>query len=675
MKDKPISAGIILMLLTLVATPFLAGCGDFWEAPTSTGTTASTTTLTASPTSTAATGTSVTLTATVASSTAGGATPTGTVTFYSGATKLGTGTLSSGTATLSYTFDAPGTLSLTADYGGSSTYATSVSTALSYTVTGLTITTTTLTANPTSPGANDPVTLTATVTPAPTSTTNETVTFYNGTTSIGTGTLSSGTATLTTSFSPANTYSLTATYIGDSTYATSTSTVLSLVVSSTSSTTNCGLQDSANSVDAIAAIAYATSGSDTLTSPFITVSTANESALCAEGSGTDVTVSDPTIVSSSVGSNSTDSNYSGTNAAVLAYGSSATSATGGSIAITGGTINTTGNYGNGAFASGDGATISLSGTAITTGSSTDLTTAYAHGVDAAEGGSLTLNNVTVTTYGPNSPAIGADHGGGTVTVTNGTYTAGNAEAAVVESPSTVTLTGSTLNSTMGNYRGILLSQSGSSVGTSSFTMSGGSLTYTCDETATASCADGVPANGTSFPATLFAVADTTAAISLTDVTVTNDTPTTSDSNGTLLEAEALNGSTVASNAIFTAKGETLTGDVIVDAISTVALTLNEDSSSVPSTLTGAINNAGSAGTVSLTLDSASSWTVTATSNLTTLSGLTISGSNVVSNIDGGGHCVYYSDNINGASSTATYTLSGANAGYLARVGATGLTCI
>ena len=622
MKDKSMSTGMILMLLTLAATPFLAGCGDFWQAPSGTGTSATTTTLTASPAGTAATGVSVMLTATIAGS-GGSGTPTGSVTFYSGTTSLGSGTVSSGTATLSYTFDAPGTLSLTAVYSGDSTFATSTSTPLSFVVTGLTSTTTTLTASPTSPGANDLVTLTATVAPVVgTGTPTQTVTFYNGTTSIGTGTLSSGSTSISTSFSPANTYSLTAVYNGDTNYATSTSTpALSLVVSTTPSTTNCGLQDNTNSVDAIAAIAYTTSGDYALSSPFITVSTANESALCAETSGTAVTVTNPTINSSSVGSNSTDSSYSGTNAAVLAYGSSATTASGGSITITGGGITTTGNYGNGAFASGDGATISLSGTTITTGSATDSTAgANASGAVAAAGG--------------------------TVTATNGTITANNAESVDVEGASSVNLTGSTLNSTLGNYRGILLYQNASSVGTSSFTMTGGSLTYTCDETKTASCANGVLTSGTSFPATLFAVADTTAAISLTDVTVTT----------------------------FTAQGETLTGDVIVDAISTVTLTLNEDSSSVASTLNGAINNSDSAGTVNLTLDSASSWTVTATSYLTTLSGLTVSGSNVVSNIDGGGHCVYYSGDINGSSSTTTYTLSGTNGGYLAPVGTTGLTC-
>jgi hypothetical protein len=70
----------------------------------------------------------VTLTATVTPATPA---PTGTVTFYSGTTSLGTGALnSSGVATLAYTFSTAGSYSVTATYGGSSTCATSTSTAL-----------------------------------------------------------------------------------------------------------------------------------------------------------------------------------------------------------------------------------------------------------------------------------------------------------------------------------------------------------------------------------------------------------------------------------------------------------------------------------------------------------------------------------------------------------------
>jgi len=191
--------------------------------------TATTTALTSSATS-VSTGTSVTLTATVTPSTA-----TGTVTFLDGTTSLGTGTLSSGKATLATSFSTAGTHSITAVYGGSTAFATSTSSAVTITVTStLTATTTSLAVSTTTPAVGASVTLTATVSP---STATGTVTFFSGTTSLGTGTLSSGVATLTTSFATAGTDSLTATYGGSTTFATSTSSAVSITVGTVALTT------------------------------------------------------------------------------------------------------------------------------------------------------------------------------------------------------------------------------------------------------------------------------------------------------------------------------------------------------------------------------------------------------------------------------------------------------
>ncbi|MFZ1084567.1 MAG: Ig-like domain repeat protein, partial [Terracidiphilus sp.] len=146
-------------------------------------------------------------------------------------TSLGTGTLSAGVATLTTSFATAGSYSLTAVYGGSATYATSTSSAVTVTVSAgtKTATTTALAASTTTPTAGASVTLTATVAP---SAATGTVTFYSGTTSLGTGTLSAGVATLTTSFATAGSYSLTAVYGGSTTYATSTSSAVSINVSS-----------------------------------------------------------------------------------------------------------------------------------------------------------------------------------------------------------------------------------------------------------------------------------------------------------------------------------------------------------------------------------------------------------------------------------------------------------
>ena len=194
----------------------------------STASLSATTTSLASSSSTTTTGTNITLTATVSPSAA-----TGTVTFYSGTTSLGTGTLGSGTATLSTSFGAAGTYSITAVYGGSSTYATSTSSAVSVVVgsssSGGNSTTIALTPSASTAYPGSLVIFTATVSP---STATGAVTFYEGASSLGSASLSSGTATLATHFSSTGAYKIAASYGGDSTYSSSTSSSVSETVES-----------------------------------------------------------------------------------------------------------------------------------------------------------------------------------------------------------------------------------------------------------------------------------------------------------------------------------------------------------------------------------------------------------------------------------------------------------
>ena len=194
-----------------------------------------TTTLTTSLT-TASVGQTVTLTASVA-----GLTPTGTVTFKDGTTTIGTGTLSGAgattTATLATSFSTVASHSLTAVYAGDPNDATSTSTAKSVTVTKVT-TTTTVTTSLTSAVIGQSVTLTASVAGL---TPTGTVTFKDGTTTIGTGTLAgtgaTRTATLTTSFTTAASHSITAVYAGDTDDNTSTSAAKVITVTATAATT------------------------------------------------------------------------------------------------------------------------------------------------------------------------------------------------------------------------------------------------------------------------------------------------------------------------------------------------------------------------------------------------------------------------------------------------------
>ncbi|MFP5230300.1 MAG: FG-GAP-like repeat-containing protein [Acidobacteriota bacterium] len=196
-------------------------------------TAASTTSLSASA-ATIQAGQSVTLTATVSGPSGNSTVPTGAVTFLDGTTTLGTGTLnSSGVATYTTSALSAGAHSMTASYSGDSNFAASTSTATVVTVNApaLAATNTTLTASASTIGVGANLTLNATVAPASGSgTPTGTVTFMDGTATIGTAALSGGAASYSTTSLAAGTHSLTAAYGGDSNFSGSTSSSVSVTV-------------------------------------------------------------------------------------------------------------------------------------------------------------------------------------------------------------------------------------------------------------------------------------------------------------------------------------------------------------------------------------------------------------------------------------------------------------
>ncbi len=192
----------------------------------------SVTTLVSSP-NPSAVNQAVTLTATV---TVTGTTqaPTGMVTFLDGTTVLGSSVLSNGTATLMVTSLTAGTHSLTARYGGDTNFGASTSAVITQTV-NKTNTTTLLTSMPNPPRAGQPLTLTATITPATTGLLGPTgtVTFMDGTTVLGTGTLTNGVATFTVSTLSAGPHSFSANYSGDTNFNASSGTLANNVLPGT----------------------------------------------------------------------------------------------------------------------------------------------------------------------------------------------------------------------------------------------------------------------------------------------------------------------------------------------------------------------------------------------------------------------------------------------------------
>ncbi len=246
----------------------------------------------------------------------------------------------------------------------------------------------------------------------------------------------------------------------------------------------------------------------------------------------------------------------------------------------------------------------------------------AGGVQVAGGGTLIGSNLTVSSA--SKAAIRSDRGGGTMILDCGTYVSTgsngcpaiystaditvrnadcssvNSRAVIIEGKNRVTLENCTLSGNdqstkEGSVRAnVLLYQSASgdaSEGTSVFTMTGGSM----------SCQNGA----------MFYCTNTDSCIRL------EGSELLLSASGELLIVSAGrwgrdggNGG----NCVFDAVDQELSGNITVDNIS--ALTLNLSNSRY----TGAVNTAGQAGSISVSLDESSVWELTADSYLTDFSG-------------------------------------------------------
>ena len=183
-------------------------------------------------------GQSVKFTATIAPQ-AGSGTPTGTVTFSDGTTPLGTTPVTSGTATLSTSSLSNGTHTITAAYSGDSNFSASTSPVVTVVVSppSKTTTITSVTASASQLTVGQTLTLNIAVAPqSGTGTPTGSVSILDGTTQLGVPSLTAGAAIFTTNTLAVGTHSITVSYSGDSNFAGSTSTVLSVVVSSPAKT-------------------------------------------------------------------------------------------------------------------------------------------------------------------------------------------------------------------------------------------------------------------------------------------------------------------------------------------------------------------------------------------------------------------------------------------------------
>ncbi len=151
---------------------------------------------------------------------------TGTVEFREGPLSLGIRTISGETASLATSAFAVGSHLLTATYNGDANYQASVSKTLAQVVTTGAATTTALASSAARLILGQNATFTATVSPA----LSGSITFYDGVNLLGTGTVAGGQASLTTSLLSAGVHSIRAHYGGNTAYAPSTSSVVTITV-------------------------------------------------------------------------------------------------------------------------------------------------------------------------------------------------------------------------------------------------------------------------------------------------------------------------------------------------------------------------------------------------------------------------------------------------------------
>ena len=379
--------------------------------------------------------------------------------------------------------------------------------------------------------------------------------------------------------------------------------------------------------------------------------TADESALLISTSDA-VTITNPTVTKSGDSDGGDNCNFYGLNAAVLVKDGAAAT-------ITGGTVTSDAEGANGVFcyggnggqngASGDGTTVYIYDTAITT------TGNGSGGIMTTGGGVTYAYDLTVETSGQSSAAIRTDRGGGTVVVDGGSYTSNGLGSPAIYSTADITVSNATLLSTLsegvcieglnaitltncdltanntkcnGNATFldtimIYQSMSGDAAsGTSSFTMTGGSLTSK---------------NGH-----VFHVTNTSAVITLEGVEIVNE-----DGDNILLSVCADGWSGGSNIATLKAIAQKLAGAIKVGSDSALTLMLT-DGSSFEGSIDGSITNASGTvvstevGTVSVTLDSTSTWTLTGDSYVTEFNG---DAANVIAN----GYTLY----VNGVALTGT----------------------
>lgn len=351
------------------------------------------------------------------------------------------------------------------------------------------------------------------------------------------------------------------------------------------------------------------SGDKTISDETYTSSTVSENAVLLSGDA-NATMDNVTVTKTGDTETGDESSFYGNNSGVLAKDNA-------DVTISNSSVNTSATGANGVFSYGS-SKINISSSSIkTTGDSSG-------GIMVAGGGSITASNLNIETSGTSSAAIRSDKGGGSINVSKGTYKttgvgspsiystadimvkdatleATSSEGVVIEGKNSVTLenvtlldTNNKLNGQSTTYKNIFLYQS----------MSGDADTGTSKSTAKNSTIT------TNKGDTLY-VTNTDAVITLENNTIINN-----DSTGNFLRIQKDSWGTTGQNGgsvTLTLKNQTVTGNIVVDSISTLSMELSDSSS-----FEGSINSSNEAKSITLKLSKNSKIKLTGDSYVTSL---------------------------------------------------------
>jgi hypothetical protein len=364
----------------------------------------------------------------------------------------------------------------------------------------------------------------------------------------------------------------------------------------------------------------ATADQDTYSS-----TTASKSVALAKNAGT-LTIQNATLQKSGDDTNADNCNFYGINSILLAVNSGSTAY------VSDSTLNADSDGSNGIFAT-DSGTVYTNNTTIAT------TADNSRGLDATYDGTIVANAMTISTQGDHSASIATDRGGGNISVTNSTLSTAGSGSPLLYSTGNIqvdNVTGTASGSQLAGMEGL-----------NTILIHNSSLTSTItDKTASDPIADGViiyqstsgDAESSTGEAATFQAVDSTLTSAITSGAMfylTNTTANVLLSNTTLdFDSENVNLLTVQGNdsngwgtagsngamLTFTALGETLSGNVDVDTISSLDMYLLEGTTytGAATISTNAVNTKPTDAPITMNIDGTSTWVVTADTTISKL---------------------------------------------------------